>query len=191
MRMLGKSELIFVASPAFATAQRVSLGIDTLSSLPFLSFLEEAMRPTWTLAGPNGATKTISFDPVLRSGDFNILLNAAVAGLGIALLPSEVVEDDIRMMRLVRFLPDWHSEEVDIHLVFATNGELSRPSGFSSTTWPSTSNLHAATASEAKRSRRRVREIQTASWLRRHSATLFHYLAYGMELVCLPETQFV
>jgi DNA-binding transcriptional LysR family regulator len=119
MRMLGKSELIFVASPTFATAQRVSLGIDTLSSLPFLSFLEEATRPTWTLAGPNGATKTISFDPVLRSGDFNILLNAAAAGLGIALLPSEVVEDDIRMMRLVRILPDWHSEEVDIHLVFA------------------------------------------------------------------------
>jgi DNA-binding transcriptional LysR family regulator len=118
MRMLGKSELIFVASPTFATAQRVSL--DTLSSLPFLSFLEEATRPTWTLAGPNGATKTISFDPVLRSGDFNILLNAAAAGLGIALLPSEVVEDDIRTMRLVRILPDWRSEEVAIHLVFAT-----------------------------------------------------------------------
>jgi DNA-binding transcriptional LysR family regulator len=120
MRMLGKSDLTFVASPTFATARRVSLGIDTLSSLPFLSFLEEAARPTWTLAGPNGATKTISFDPVLRSGDFNILLNAAAAGLGIALLPSEVVEDDIRTMRLVRILPDWRSEEVAIHLVFAT-----------------------------------------------------------------------
>ena len=120
MRMLGKSELIFVASPAFATARRASVGIDTLSSLPFLSFLEEAARPTWTLSGPNGATKTLSFDPVLRSSDFNILLNAASAGLGIALLPSEVVADDIRMMRLVRILPDWHSEEVAIHLVFAT-----------------------------------------------------------------------
>ena len=48
------------------------------------------------------------------------MLNAAAAGLGIALLPSEVVEDDIRMMRLVRILPDWRSEEVAIHLVFAT-----------------------------------------------------------------------
>jgi DNA-binding transcriptional LysR family regulator len=67
MRMLGKSELIFVASPAFATAQRASVGIDTLAWLPFLSFLEETARPTWTLSGPNGATKTLSFDPVLRS----------------------------------------------------------------------------------------------------------------------------
>jgi DNA-binding transcriptional LysR family regulator len=120
MRLLGKSELVFAASPAFAAAQRVSLSVDTVSSLPFLSFLEEAARPTWTVSGPNGATKTLSFEPVLRSSDFNILLNAAAAGLGISLLPSEVVADDIRTMRLTRILPEWHSEEIAIHLVFAT-----------------------------------------------------------------------
>lgn len=48
------------------------------------------------------------------------MLKATAAGLGIALLPSEVVEDEIRDKRLVRILPDWHSDEVTIHLVFAT-----------------------------------------------------------------------
>jgi DNA-binding transcriptional LysR family regulator len=121
MRTLYKSELIFVASPAFATMSRRSVRIETLSSLPFFSFLEDAARPTWTLNGPNGATQALSFDPILRSGDLNVLIEATAAGLGIALLPSEVVEDDIREKRLIRILPDWHSDEITIHLVFATN----------------------------------------------------------------------
>jgi DNA-binding transcriptional LysR family regulator len=121
MRMLYKSEMIFVASPAFAALSRASLNIERVASLPFFSFLEEAARPTWSLNGPNGTTKTLSFDPILRSGDLNVLIEATAAGLGIALLPSEVVEDDIRDKRLIRILPDWHSDEVAIHLVFATN----------------------------------------------------------------------
>jgi DNA-binding transcriptional LysR family regulator len=121
MRMLYKSALIFVASPAFMSAQQIAVRIDTLSSFPFLSFLEDSRRPTWALSGPNAATTTVSFDPVLRSGDFTILLRAAAAGLGVALLPVEVVEDDILAKRLIRILPDWHSEEVTVHLVFTTN----------------------------------------------------------------------
>jgi DNA-binding transcriptional LysR family regulator len=121
MRMLYKGELIFVASPALVSENRNAIRVDTLASLPFLSFLENPRRPTWTLNGPNAATTTLSFDPILRSGDFTILLNAAAAGLGIALLPAEIAEDDIRAGRLVRILPDWHAEEVSVHLVFATN----------------------------------------------------------------------
>jgi DNA-binding transcriptional LysR family regulator len=121
MRMLYKSELIFVASPAFAALSAAKLRVETLAALPFFSFLEEAARPQWTLNGPNGATKEVTFDPVLRSGDPNVLLQATVAGLGIALLPSAVVEDEIRNKHLVRILPDWHSDNITIHLVFATN----------------------------------------------------------------------
>ena len=124
MRMLYKSELIFVASPTFASAQSVAVRIDTLPLLPFLSFLEDSRRPSWALSGPNGASTTVTFDPLVRSSDFTILLRAATAGSGIALLPVEVVEDEILAKRLVRILPDWRSEEVMIHLVFTTNRGL-------------------------------------------------------------------
>jgi DNA-binding transcriptional LysR family regulator len=124
MRTLYKSEMIFVASSAFAKSHQISASADMISSLPFLSFLEGVRRPTWNLIGPNGAAKTLSFDPVLTSGDFNLLLEVAAAGLGVALLPSEVVQDEMRMKRLIRILPDWHSEEVTIHLVFATKRGL-------------------------------------------------------------------
>jgi DNA-binding transcriptional LysR family regulator len=121
MRMLYKSELILVTSPTFASARHVAVRIDTLPSFPFLSFLEEPRRQTWALNGPNAATATVSFEPVLRTSDFTTLLRAAAAGLGIALLPAEVAEDDIIAKRLIRVLPDWRSEEITIHLVFATN----------------------------------------------------------------------
>jgi DNA-binding transcriptional LysR family regulator len=121
MRVLYKSELIFVASPAFASGRKIALRVDTLPSFPFLSFLEDSRRPRWALSGPNAASTTVSFDPVLTSSDFTILLRAAAAGLGIALLPAEVAEDDLRKKRLIRVLPDWHSEEVTVHLVFAGN----------------------------------------------------------------------
>jgi DNA-binding transcriptional LysR family regulator len=121
MRILFKSGLVFVASSAFATAHQIqsAAGADMISALPFLSFLEDVRQPTWTLIGPNGATKTVSFDPVLSSSDFNLLLKTAAAGLGIALLPTDVVAEDLRLKRLIRILPDWQSEEITIHLVFA------------------------------------------------------------------------
>ena len=50
----------------------------------------------------------------------NSFQKATAAGLGIALLPAEVVEDDIRAKRLIRILADWHSDEVTVHLLFAT-----------------------------------------------------------------------
>jgi DNA-binding transcriptional LysR family regulator len=119
MRILFKNELVFVASPAFVMAHQISASADTISALPFLSFLEDVRQPTWTLIGPNGATKTVSFDPVLSSSDFNLLLETAAAGLGVALLPTDVVAENLRMKRLIRIVPGWQSEAITIHLVFA------------------------------------------------------------------------
>ncbi len=119
MRILFKNELVFVASPAFAMAHQISASADTISALPFLSFLEDVRQPTWTLVGPSGTTKTVSFDPVLSSSDFNLLLKTAAAGLGVALLPTDVVAEDLRIKRLIRILPGWRSEAITIHLVFA------------------------------------------------------------------------
>jgi DNA-binding transcriptional LysR family regulator len=121
MRKLYKSDFILVASPAFATTNQNSLCIENIASFPFFSFLEEPGRPLWHLRDPKGTARAVSFDPILRTGDFNILIECTSAGLGIALLPSEVAEDDVRAKRLVRILPNWYAEEATVYLVFATN----------------------------------------------------------------------
>jgi DNA-binding transcriptional LysR family regulator len=43
----------------------------------------------------------------LRINDSEALLGAAVAGLGIGLLPNWLVNDDLRKGKLVKLLPEW------------------------------------------------------------------------------------
>lgn len=124
MRRLGTSRLIFVASPDFVARHAIPREPGELSELPFLSLQEEAERPSWTLTGPKGVTQHCTFDPVLWASDFNILLKAACSGTGITLLPVQVVGRPIHDGRLVRLLPEWHTESVTIHLVFLTKRGL-------------------------------------------------------------------
>jgi DNA-binding transcriptional LysR family regulator len=124
MRRLGSSRLIFVASPSFAATRAIPSDPADLGELPFLSFEEEAVHQSWTLTGPDGSNRVVSVDPILWTSDFYIVVEAACAGLGITLLPAEVVDRPIREGRLVRILPGWHSEDVTIHLVFTTRRGL-------------------------------------------------------------------
>jgi DNA-binding transcriptional LysR family regulator len=124
MRRLGTSCLIFVASPGFVEAHGIPADPADLSAHPFLSLHEKTVAPSWKLMGPGEITKVVAFDPVLWTSDFNILVETACAGRGIALLPIEVARRVIAEGRLIRILPDWKSEDVTIHLVFTTRRGL-------------------------------------------------------------------
>ena len=120
MRKLGASRLIFVASPSFVATHPTPTDPEGIAKLPFLSFREQPERQTWTVQGPGGASRTITFDPVLWTSEFDVLIEAACAGKGVALLPAEAVQKPIAEVRLVQVLPDWLSEDVTIHLIFPT-----------------------------------------------------------------------
>ncbi len=124
MRKLSTSRLIFVAGPKFVASNVLPPDPAKFAELPFLSFQEETARPSWKVTGPGGETKIVTFDPVLWTSDFNILVEAACSGTGVALLPAQVVEHALSERRLVRILPEWHSESVTIHLVFMTKRGL-------------------------------------------------------------------
>lgn len=55
---------------------------------------------------------------MLFSNETAVLRQAALAGAGIALLPSYFVGDDLRGGRLVRLLPDYEPEPLGIHAVY-------------------------------------------------------------------------
>ncbi|MEJ0094673.1 MAG: LysR substrate-binding domain-containing protein [Methylocella sp.] len=115
MRRLGLSRWIFVASPDFVRQRAVPVDPAEMNDFQYLSAQEEASQ-RWTLLGPNGVRKTISFDPILCSSDFNTLIAAASAGRGIAFLPKEIVKHAIEKGRLLHIFPDWSSEEVTTYL---------------------------------------------------------------------------
>jgi DNA-binding transcriptional LysR family regulator len=127
MRKLGKSFLVFVASPTFAAEQGIADDLQKIVGLPFLSSRDTVARQPWTLVHTaTGRKQTLSLEPRLFCSDFNVVREAAVAGLGVAILPIEAAMPSIAQGRLTRILPSWQSEEVTIHLVFTTRQGLTR-----------------------------------------------------------------
>ena len=52
------------------------------------------------------------------------LLDAATAGLGVALLPDRVCHSALTSGELMRVLPTWHAQVGIVHLVFTTRRGL-------------------------------------------------------------------
>jgi DNA-binding transcriptional LysR family regulator len=57
--------------------------------------------------------------------DFDVLYSAAVAGLGIALLPAFRCVDDLRARRLERVLRDWSAPPTLMHVVYPSTRHVS------------------------------------------------------------------
>jgi len=73
-------------------------------------------------SAPLGAR--LALRPRLTSGDFGLLLQAACAGLGVALLPEDICAPALADGRLLPVLPDWHAGEATCHLVFTARRGL-------------------------------------------------------------------
>ncbi|WP_278988787.1 LysR family transcriptional regulator [Sphingobium yanoikuyae] len=123
MRTLARSRRILVASPALAN-QVAGQDIDALHSLPTLSSSGEDGVVSWHLEGPDGGTRVIEHHPRLSCGDFETIRRAAIAGLGVALLPDHVCMADLRSGALALPFPEWQAQEGIVHLVFTTRTGL-------------------------------------------------------------------
>src|SRR5262249_32017992 len=104
MRTLGTSVRILGASPPLAS--RVA-GIDRLSDLPLRATSDEQQDLEWPLETDDGQTRIIRQAARMGCGDFSAVRAAAMAGVGVALLPDHVCRDALLDGRLVRVLPAW------------------------------------------------------------------------------------
>jgi len=123
MRTLAHSRRILIASPALAN-RIAGRGIDILGEVPTLSSSGEDGDIIWRLEGPDGDTRDVRHAPRLSCGDFGAIRAAALAGLGVAMLPDHACAAELRSGALVHVLPDWRSEDGIVHLVFTTRTGL-------------------------------------------------------------------
>lgn len=123
MRTLAHSRRILIASPALANRMAAG-GIEALEGMPTLSSSGEDGEIVWRLEGPGGVARTFSHVPRLSCGDFTAIRAAALAGLGVALLPDHVCAAELRSGALVQLLPEWAGEDGIVHLVFTTRTGL-------------------------------------------------------------------
>jgi DNA-binding transcriptional LysR family regulator len=114
-----------VASPAYLEARGTP---ETLVELGDHDCLPQSNRTgpvTWRLVGPEGDTE-IQVSSRFRANTARAVLRAAVAGLGIALLPHPVSRAEIAAGRLVRVLPQFRREGADFYAVYVSRRHLPR-----------------------------------------------------------------
>lgn len=144
-RILGSSRARLVAAPRLLAERGAPAAPAALAGWPVLAHGPEVDRgeeapADWTLtrAAPNNGSGKgrgpgngegaeslrLTLRPRLTSGDFGLLLQAACAGLGVALLPEEICAPALADGRLLPVLPEWHADEATCHLVFTARRGL-------------------------------------------------------------------
>ncbi len=131
VRILGYERTLLVASPEFLARYGELKHPDDLEGLPTLSNVEQAGRQLWRFARGDGEQVVVEHDPVLRAGEFRVLLHAATAGVGLAHLPEIACAQGLRSGALVAVLPEWAPADGIFHLVFTSRrGQLPAVSAF-------------------------------------------------------------
>jgi DNA-binding transcriptional LysR family regulator len=121
VRSIGRSTRILVASPQVASEVG---SLEQLAGMPILSTNDEQDVVDWDLVTDDGRRQTLRVEPRLGCGAMGPVLQAAVAGLGVALLPDRICRSDLNAGRLVRVLPEWRGQHGIVHLVFTTRRGL-------------------------------------------------------------------
>ncbi len=120
VRQLALSTFILVASPKLIERYPTPASIDALSDWPTLSMANNSEQYVWNLIDGGGQSSSLTHQPRLATDDFACLRIAARAGVGIAMLPKELVDEDIQSGRLQHVLPHLASKAGLIHAVFPT-----------------------------------------------------------------------
>lgn len=114
-RKLATVDRLLCASPAFLARHGRITSVDVLARLPCLI---QGQAPTrWSFDTPEGPA-TVGVDGRVRTTNVIALREAALAGLGVARLPSWIVDEDLRKKRLVRVLETATMPRIEIYGMF-------------------------------------------------------------------------
>jgi len=118
-RRLGTLGYGLYAAPGYLKRRGRPQAPEDLRTLDTLAFAVTSPRAQWTLT--QGAdTRRVPLQPRLRASNTFVVCEAAVQGLGLALLPRLVAEPRQAAGQLQRVLPAWSGPEVPVHAVFAS-----------------------------------------------------------------------
>lgn len=124
IRRMLRFDKLLVASPTLLARAGTPTTPDDLLHFDGLDMSRTNGVHSWDIIGPDGTTRTISFQPRLITDDFTTLHEAAREGVGIVQLPRLLVDGDIQRGRLAVVLPDWTLPTGILHAAFPTRRGL-------------------------------------------------------------------
>ena len=117
-RSFGPKRVVLVASPAFVEQYGEPRAPQDLAVLPVLSIFEHEGEQTWELYDRACARTAVTVRPRLLTGEFPLLIEAAVRGVGIAWVPESACTQELRSGKLQVVLPDWGLPQGILHFVY-------------------------------------------------------------------------
>lgn len=124
-RRIGTGQQTLVASPAYLQARSTPFAPQELPAHDCIAAPSASGRTSWHLDGPEG-TVEVPVAGRFHANSAQALLQAALAGLGIALLPDVMSAPHLRSGALVRVLPQFAVVGVGVHLVYQSRRQLPR-----------------------------------------------------------------
>lgn len=124
LRSVGQSSVLLCASPAFLDAHDRPKAPAELESLPLLSWYEHEGAQALELIGADGARTQVEMRARLICGEFNVILEAARRGIGVAALPEFMCAPAIQRGELEVVLPQWSIPQGIAHFVYASRRGL-------------------------------------------------------------------
>jgi DNA-binding transcriptional LysR family regulator len=107
VRQAAREPILLAAAPGYLAQHGVPAGPGDLAGHAGLLAFPE--RPLWNLTHVDGRTAEVGPQPRFFADESSVLLGAALAGLGVVMLPAPMLHDTLSSGRLHRVLPDWHA----------------------------------------------------------------------------------
>jgi DNA-binding transcriptional LysR family regulator len=125
-RKLAPCRVALVAAPAYLKRAGAPRAPDDLARHNCLGYAYAASGDTgrFVRAG-GGAPQTVRVRGTLNANNGDALAAASREGLGIAVLPTFLVGEDLRLGRLTCVLDGWEPEALDVNAVYPQNRHLS------------------------------------------------------------------
>jgi len=121
-KTLGHSQRVLVVSPAFLDHYGHPENPADLPKFNTVASTDDIFDggARWKLTHRDNRTQHIELKPRLVTSDLRMRLQAAIRGIGIALLPEQVVAAPLKEGLVDRVLPQWSGAKNILHLVYPT-----------------------------------------------------------------------
>ncbi|CAM2167826.1 LysR family transcriptional regulator [Paraburkholderia sacchari] len=124
-RSLGEIRRYLVAAPSFLKDHKVAGKPESLADLPWIALSSRQFGGSRDVTLHSGtATCTLQVEPVFVTEGVTSIRESVRMGLGIAVLPEWLVEEDLVSGRLVRLLPKWHAVSLPAQIIFPVDRRL-------------------------------------------------------------------
>jgi DNA-binding transcriptional LysR family regulator len=116
---------ILVASPSYLAKNGAPTYARALSEHQCIILTTDSGRANWRLEGPSGSIE-VTVSGRFRANSARAVMQAAVAGLGIALLPYPLCVAEIEAGHLVRVLSEHRHEAASVYAAFPNRRHIAR-----------------------------------------------------------------